>query len=196
MSDENVDRKGERRVMSDENVDRQGQRKIPTLEEIDEETLVQIQTEIEKGGLGGFHKYLLKVETAAKEVATDFPTRNQIEGMKPLARRYFFRLYNLVQEATNATHWNIPRLARFSTEVRWYIHVLDIQNAHLDNTGTPPQKGCVKACYDQYYACVEENHCETVFGVCLCCIGCSLELAGCIAKCTIGETGGTGIFIY
>lgn len=60
--------------------------------------------------------------------------------------------------------------------------------------GGDKDKTCATKCRDEYNRCMTENDCnydrDSFFGICLCCVPCSLQYGGCLAACVIGNNDG------
>lgn len=156
----------------------------------------QLQAEVRK--LGG-REFLRKVRSAAKNAISQLPDDYEIEKLDAVSRRYVERISAVIETGLKLTDWNDAELARFAQEVSWAKLGSDIAATVMARMSSDGGGGsgptCVTKCAQEYDQCVQENNCDTSGWVCICCVPCSLQYMGCIAKCTVGVGGLGGIVI-
>lgn len=147
----------------------------------------QIQQEIQRLGE---RELLRRIQQAARKGLVDFLDDSEIGRLSPPGRLIVERMRYVVEEGSRATSWDTSQLARMANDLAWAHHITRLMVVYLDNnSGSGEGKTCVTKCSDEYNKCMEENSCEYSW-FCLCCMPCSLQYMGCVAKCTVGFGGG------
>lgn len=147
----------------------------------------------------GKDEYLKKIRTSARSAGKELAYTDSSEKMDPLARQYVERISGLLETGAKLTEWDEEALARYLNEVAWAKFATDLVSSVMarDNSGTGGGSGptCVTKCANEYDQCISENSCDTSGWICVCCVPCSLQYMGCVAKCSMVGGGFGGVVI-
>lgn len=145
----------------------------------------------------GTENFLKDVHRAARKARTNMPKQKDIKKMRGRSKLFVERVSGLISEALEANSWSEEEAIHFVREVAWanVAAAAASRVPTLDNEGgeaEPPT--CVTKCSIEYDKCMEDHNCGFDFSwYCVCCIPCSLQYAGCVAKCSLPEFEGGGI---
>lgn len=153
---------------------------------------LSFETEVVKVGRD---EYLKKIRSAARSAGKVMADFDSMDKMEPLAKQYLSKVNELVEFGAKLTEWDDEAMARYASEVAWAKFATDVVvSMARDNSGTGGSGGtCVTRCADEYDQCVRENKCNTGGWICVCCMPCSLQYMGCVARCTMRGSGFGGI---
>lgn len=147
----------------------------------------------------GKDEFLKKIRSAARSAGKELADFDSMERMDPLATQYLAKVTSLIEYGTKLNEWDEEALARYIGEVAWAKFASDVVMSFMarDNSGSGGGSGptCVTKCANEYDQCISENRCDTSGWVCVCCMPCSLQYMGCVAKCTVVRGGFGGIVI-
>ena len=146
----------------------------------------------------GKDEYLKKIRTAARSAGKELAYSDSSEKMDPLAKQYVERVSSLLEFGSKLTEWDDEALARYLNEVAWAKFATDVVMSVMarDNSGGGGSgPTCVTRCATEYDQCVSENSCDTSGWICVCCMPCSLQYMGCVAKCSTVGGGFGGLVI-
>ena len=147
----------------------------------------------------GKDEFLKKIRTAARNAGKELTYSESSEKMDPLAMQYIERISGLMEQGAKLTEWDDEALARYLNDVAWAKFATDVVSSVMakDNPGSGGGSGptCVTKCANEYDQCISENSCDTSGWICVCCMPCSLQYMGCVAKCTVVRGGFGGIVI-
>ena len=155
----------------------------------------QFQAEVQKLGR---REYLRKVKSAAKNAISQLPDDREIEKLDAVSRQYVERISSLIEAGLKLSDSDDAAIARFAHEVSWAKLGTDIAAtvmARMSGGGGGSGPTCVTSCADEYNQCVQENNCDTGGWICICCVPCSLQYMGCVAKCVTVGGGFGGVVI-
>ncbi len=154
----------------------------------------EIQAEIEKLGR---QEFLKKIRASARNAISNLPDASECEKLDPISRQYLERVTNIIESGLKSSDWDDSELAKYAQEVSWGRLTSNIAAGYmaLDNSGGGGGPTCVTRCEQEYHDCTSENNCETGGWVCVCCVPCSLQYAGCVAKCVTVGGGFGGVVI-
>ncbi|WP_263358393.1 hypothetical protein [Acidicapsa ligni] len=142
----------------------------------------------------GRRAFLSSVRNSARKAIASLPDSSQVEKLDKFSRRYIEGVSALIERGLKASDWEDEEIAHFAQEISWATLAAQLGNisVYLDNGNGDSGGGtCVSRCADEYQQCYDENSCEDHWYGCLCCVPCSLQYMGCIARC-VGFSGGFG----
>lgn len=154
----------------------------------------QIQEEVQKLGR---REYLRKIKSAAKNALSQLPDNHEIEKLDAVSREYVEKISSLIEAGLKLSDSDDATIARFAHEVSWAKLGTDIAAtvmARISNGGGGGGPTCVTRCANEYDKCMQENNCTSSF-FCICCVPCSLQYMGCVAKCVTVGGGFGGVVI-
>lgn len=156
----------------------------------------QINDQIQKLGR---KEFLRKVKSASKNAYKHLLDADETKKLDDVSTQYIERVTNIIEIGSRSSDWNDSQIIRYAQEVSWGKLSSDIAVSFLarDNPGGGGGGGqtCVSRCAGEYDQCVSENGCDTSGWVCVCCVPCSLQYMGCVAKCVTVGGGFGGIVI-
>jgi len=157
--------------------------------------LAVLQSEFQKKGRP---QYCCEVRTAAKKAFSHFPDDRELTKLDPVSRLYIQRSSIFVQNALRLADADDAALIQLINDAAWVKLASDLAGAVMarmnDGGGGTGGPTCVTKCKNEYDKCMAENDCSYSF-FCLCCIPCSLQYSGCIARCVIAGNGFGGVVI-
>ena len=142
-----------------------------------------------------------RVKPLAIEALKDFPSSATIDTLSQLSKdgKIGFKQIRKVLESASTIDNNTSKEEYQSllNDIIWNTHVLNDRTLHImqmrPGGGGGGGTSCIRPCYDKYFNCMANSGCEVPwYGVCFCCVPCSLELMGCIKDCVLGSGGGGG----
>lgn len=143
------------------------------------------------------------LKSSAAKVKAEFPSAAKIAGSKSLTKKgkeLFTKISGTIKKGAAVTdkttkdeYLAIVKELNSATEE---LKGSDGGKSAKKNNGTGIGGGtggifneagnsCVTNCRLEYSQCVSENQCQSHWGVCICCVPCSLQYMGCIRRCVI-----------
>lgn len=134
---------------------------------------------------------LTKIVSSSAMSLRSYPTSSQLQGVDPKIVTLLERGRKLLEAGRSASTFTAAQLKDYAGQVDLYQKEVMALKSTGDTTGTG--QTCVTKCLDEYNQCKRENSCEYSI-ICLCCIPCSIQYSGCVAKCAWpGASGGPAI---
>lgn len=156
--------------------------------------LAVFKDELEKKGR---QQYCSEVRTAAKKTLGNLPDQRELAKLDPVSRSYIHRCSIFVQNALQLPDADDAALIRLVNDAAWVKLTADLAGAvlaRMNDSGGTGGPTCATRCRNEYDQCMSENECSySLF--CLCCVPCSLQYSGCIARCVVGAGGFGGLTI-
>lgn len=146
----------------------------------------------------GKAEFLKQVRSAARTAGKQLADFDSMEKLDPLAKQYLSKVTDLIEYGTKLSEWDDEALARYIGEVAWAKFASDVVMSFMarDNSGGGGSgPTCVTKCANEYDQCISENGCDTSGWICVCCMPCSLQYMGCVARCAMVRGGFGGIVI-
>ena len=152
--------------------------------------LAVLQSEFQKKGR---LQYCSEVRTAAKKALSHFPDECELTKLDPVSRLYVQRSSIFVENALRLSDSDDAALIQLVNDAAWVKLTADLAGTVIArmNDGGGGNVTCVTKCKNEYNKCMAENECSYSF-FCLCCIPCSLQYGGCMARCVVGVGGFSG----
>jgi hypothetical protein len=143
-------------------------------------TRQELQAEFDKLGR---EAYLQRVRSAARKALGKLPDGDEAKPLSGEAALVVEQMERLITDGLNAPEWSDARLAHYVTEVGWgRLVAATVAIAMQGKGGGGGGDSCVTECAHEYDRCMAENSCTSSF-FCLCCMPCSLQYMGCVARC-------------
>jgi len=155
--------------------------------------LAVLESEFQKKGR---QQYCSEVRTAAKKALSHFPDERELTKLDPVSRSYIQRSSIFVHNALRLSDADDVALIQLINDAAWVKLASDVAGAvmaRMNDGGGTGGPTCATRCRNEYDQCMTEHDCSYSF-FCLCCIPCSLQYSGCIARCVVG-VGGFGVVI-
>ena len=147
----------------------------------------KIQAQVEKVGQ---RELLRQIQQSARAAVGNLPDDVEIGKLNVIGRMVMTQFCNLIESGCNAAAWNTSQLASYVSEVAWAKRMADVNVVYMRNNGTGQEKTCAGNCLSESDKCIKEHVCDDSGWICICCIPCSLQYMGCVAKCTVSSSGG------
>jgi hypothetical protein len=158
---------------------------------VDADTRHELRAEFDKLGR---EVYLQRVRSAARKAVAKLPDPDEGKKLSGEAALLVEQMEKLITDGLSAPEWSDARLSRYVTEVGWGRLVAATATIAMQgHGGGGGGSSCVTECAQEYDRCMAENSCTSSF-FCLCCMPCSLQYMGCVARCVRGS-GGIGVII-
>jgi len=144
-----------------------------------------------------------ELRSSAKSIQTGFPAASKFKDARNLTKKgkdLFADLSALIEQAAGITDKAtkdeyIAIVSKLNAAIKELSASGDGKSAKK-NSGTGIAGGnggifndtgntCVTNCRMEYNQCKSENQCESHWGVCICCVPCSLQYLGCVRKCVL-----------
>ncbi|MCB9054959.1 MAG: hypothetical protein H6549_03785 [Chitinophagales bacterium] len=147
---------------------------FPSFQEID------MSKKLSQDGKMFFKKFREIIDRASK--TTDNTSTEEYNSIMSDLGWAMFIIKTSFSESNNGTNSNSTAKRRGSNTMSEFSSWVFADGGNKDKT-------CATKCRDDYNKCMTENDCnydrDSVFGICLCCTPCSLQYAGCLARCVI-----------
>lgn len=146
----------------------------------------------------GRQQYCSEVRTAARKALSDFPDDRELAQLDPVSRLYIQRTSIFLQNALRLADADDAALIQLINDAAWVKLASDLASTVMarlnDGGGGPESPTCVTRCRQEYDKCMKEHNCTYSF-FCLCCVPCSAQYGGCVARCVIVGGGFGGLVI-
>jgi hypothetical protein len=138
--------------------------------------------------------YLSNIEKTAKSVLASLPEKRDGAKVTGALQNFVERLRLLLELGAQASNWSDAQLTKYLRELAWLRTSSEMVGiALLDNSGGGGGNDtCITKCRKEYDKCINDEGCDTSGWVCICCSACSLQYAGCIARCVDPRKGTFG----
>jgi hypothetical protein len=156
--------------------------------------LATIETELRKKGR---QQYCSEVRVAGKKALSQIPDERDLTKLDPISRTYIQRTSLFVQNAVRLPDTDDAALLQLIHDAAWVKLTADLAGAviaRMNDGGGTGGATCATRCRSEYDQCMSENDCSYSF-FCLCCVPCSLQYGGCMARCVVGAGGFGGLVI-
>ncbi len=156
--------------------------------------LAVLNEEFQKNGREHFCS---DVRIAAKKALSGFPDERELTKIDQISRSFVQRTSLVIHEALKLSDADDSAMLKLINDSAWVKLTADLVGsvvARLNNGGGSGGSTCVTKCANEYNQCLTENSCSHSF-VCICCIPCSLQYSGCVARCVVGVGGFGGVVI-
>ena len=143
----------------------------------------QMQAVFQEAGRKAF---LASVSSAARKAVAGLPEPGEIEKLSGPVRVLQEQVARLILSAIHAADWSDAQLDQFRKEFGWAR--LGLQMGVIARSNDNRGEGTSAHCEDLYDTCMVEHNCSYSW-LCLCCIPCEFEYAGCMLKILRGGIG-------
>lgn len=155
--------------------------------------LAVLENELQKKGR---EQYCSEVRTAARKALSYFPDEQELTKLDPVSRLFIQRTSIFVQNALRLSNSDDAALIQLVNDAAWVKLASDLAGAVMARMrdGGTGGRTCAGSCLTEYDRCMAEHDCSySIF--CLCCVPCSLQYGGCMARCVVGVGGFNGVVI-
>ena len=134
-------------------------------------------------------EFIERLTTAARKSQSMMPTADELKTLDKPTKALFERISALLEDVLSTTEWTDANLRALAKETGW-VHTsigLALRPADRPGGGSPTSTDCENV----YSSCMKTHGC-TYSLLCLCCIPCSIEYAGCMRR-IITKFGGVSV---
>jgi hypothetical protein len=136
-----------------------------------------------------------RLTASARKAQSAMPTADELKTTDKATKALFERLSTFLQDVASTTDWTDANLTGLAKDASWAQTSIGLRLRPADTPGGGPT-GTVgqtpsSACQDLYEKCMQEESCTHSI-VCLCCLPCVVDYAGCMRKIIFKPGGGGG----